>query len=796
MVRHLSLRAVQRRLIPLLPLLLLLVCAGFSWADGFIVIEDAAIIAPGPRTHFTFAPLEVTYHHVDVQIHDLVATTTVDQEFYNASSARLEGRYIFPLPHGAHIDKFQMDIDGTMQQAELLDSAKARQYYEEIVRKMRDPALLEYAGRDAFSVRIFPIEPRSTKKIRVSYTQLLKDEGALVEYSYPLNTEKFSSRPLREVSVKVALDCKERLKNVYSPSHPVDVRRDGDRRAVIGWEARNVRPDTDFKVLFSRTPKPLGVDLLTYRDAMGDQYFLLMASPGMTAPHRTIQKKDVCFVIDTSGSMAEDRGKKIEQARKALSFCLQNLNKEDRFEVIRFSTEAEPLFNGLVAADASHLDRAQQFVAGLTPLGGTAINDALLKAMSLRPRDSHDSADRPYVIIFITDGQPTVGPRREEDILASVSRADSGATRIFCFGLGTDVNTHLLDRLAEQTNAASQYVLPDEDLEVKLGDFYTKIKEPVLSNVKVTFDVPDLRVSELYPSALPDLFKGQMLILFGRYSGSAAGTVKISGTLNGEPQQFITDVDFGKSDRGNGFIPRLWATRRVGYLLDEIRMHGETPELKDEVTRLARRHGIVTPYTAYLILEDERRRNVPLGMQSFGELGSDTEAREAVRDRYNFARSEAENPAQRSGASAVANAKALAELKGGDNSQVAQQTTPELAKKPAQQQAEQRGFGGGKGGAPAASLAAQPGQGYRAADNYAQQARIVAGRAFYQNGQTWTDATAQDLLAKNKNLKQREIKFGSDEYFDLLSKHPEAATWLALGDQVDVVIDRELIKIR
>ena len=194
-----------RRALAILPLLLILLRASLAQADGFIVIEQKVVAAPGPRMNFTFAPLEVTYHHVDVQIHDLVAVTSVDQEFYNPNAQRLEGKYIFPLPAGAHIDKFQMDIDGAMQQAELLDSSKARQYYEEIVRKMRDPALLEYAGRDAFSVRIFPIEPHSTKRIKVSYTQLIKSDSSLVEYSYPLNTEKFSARPLRDVAISVSI---------------------------------------------------------------------------------------------------------------------------------------------------------------------------------------------------------------------------------------------------------------------------------------------------------------------------------------------------------------------------------------------------------------------------------------------------------------------------------------------------------------------------------------------------------------------------------------------------------------
>src|SRR2546421_3757947 len=166
--------------------------------DGFIVVEQPFLVWPG---HFPFAPLEVTSHHVEVKIDGQVAVTSIDQEFYNPNDQRLEGTYMFPVPKGAHIDKFSMEIGGKMVEAELLSADKAREIYEDIVRKMRDPALLEYVGRDAFKVRIFPIEGHGTKHIRLRYTQILKEDGGLVEYLYPLNTEKFSSRPIGDVSV-------------------------------------------------------------------------------------------------------------------------------------------------------------------------------------------------------------------------------------------------------------------------------------------------------------------------------------------------------------------------------------------------------------------------------------------------------------------------------------------------------------------------------------------------------------------------------------------------------------------
>lgn len=755
-----------------------LVFPGLCGADGLIIIANPPHVIAG---HFSFAPLEVSYHHVSVTISDLVAVTTVDQEFFNPHNERLEGTYVFPIPEGAHIDKLSMDIGGKMMDAELLPADKARALYEEIVRKLKDPALLEYAGRGAFRMRIFPIEPRAAKRIRITYSQLLKSDGGLVEYVYPLNTEKFSSAAVKDVSVKVTLDGKEQLKSIYCPSHPAEIRREGGTRAVVGWEARNVWPDTDFKVIFGRSMNPLGIDFLASRAPGADGYFMLLASPGVSAEKTGVQPKDICFVLDTSGSMA---GPKLAQAKKALRFCLANLGAEDRFEIVRFSTEAESFFGGLAPADKDHLARAEEYVDSLKPMGGTAIGDALGRALGLRGGDggasgglprtgmSEAAGARPYQVIFLTDGQPTVGETREDPLVETLSGAGK-AVRIFSFGIGNDVNTHLLDRIASETRAVSQYVLPEEDIELKVSGFYSKIKDPVLSDVALSFTNPSLRITQFQPAVLPDLFNGDMLVVFGRYSGSGASAARITGTFNGKPRQFTADVDFPTQSSGNAFIPRLWATRRVGWLLDEIRLHGESTELRDEVIHLAREFGIVTPYTAYLILEDEAARAIPVNLRTFQEMEGDRGVVDEARSKFDSVRKEARAEASRSGAGAVQNSIAVQDMKSSLN----------------EQQAAQPG-GLAKSSAPAA-----PGKtGYRASvtQNYAQQVQVVNGRAFYQNEKVWTDSTAQAKPA----LRQRMVKFGSEEYFVLLRMQPEAASWLALGSNVDIVVDDMLVSVR
>ncbi len=587
-----------------------------SRGDGFIVVERPIYVPP---THFPFAPLEVTSHQVNVKIDGQVAITSIDQEFYNPNDQRLEGFYMFPVPKGAHIDKFSMEIGGKSVDAELLPADKARGIYEDIVRKMRDPALLEYAGRDLFKVRIFPIEPRSRKPIKISYTELLRSDAGTVTYLYPLSTEKFSARPIKNLSVKIELKSAEPLASIYSPSHKVEIKRDGPNRAVVGYESKDEKPDTDFQLVYSSDTRDVGLRLITYKPDSDDGYFLLLAAPTISKETKPAAK-DVVFVVDTSGSMA---GAKLQQAQKALRFCVENLNANDRFEIVRFSTEAEPLFRELVSADADHRKRANGFIDDFKPIGGTAIADALQSALKVRP----DKSDRPFVVIFLTDGLPTVGTRNPEEIVANIKKASG--VRIFSFGIGSDVNTQLLDQIAEGTRAFSQYVLANEDLELKVSNFYTRIKEPALTNLKLDLG-GGVRTAKMYPADLPDLFKGDQLVVAGRYSGAGDVEAKLTGNVGGREQTFTYKLHFDDRKTTDDYVPRLWATRRVGFLLDEIRIHGETAELRDETTELARKYGIVTPYTAYLIVEDEDRRRVPMADRSMQSMSTDAATRAEV----------------------------------------------------------------------------------------------------------------------------------------------------------------------
>jgi Ca-activated chloride channel homolog len=790
----------MKKAIGLLTLLAAVTLPG--WAAGLIIVHDSDFWRrPWPPPHSVpppyipprptppvWAPLEVQFVKADIRVKDQIATTAIEEEFYNPNARQLEGTFIFPVPKGAHLNKFTMEINGKQVEAELMATDKARGIYEDIVRKLRDPALLEYSDRDLFKVRIFPIEPNAKKRITLSYSQLLKSDGGLVNLLLPLNTEKFSAKPLRNVSVKVDLVTKRPLKSIYSPSHKVEIKRHDPTHATIGYEANDVKPDADFQLFFNQEESDLGVNLLTWKKSDEDGYFALLVSPGVETKNVKVIPKDVTFVLDTSGSMA---GAKLDQAKKALAFCVENLNDGDRFEILRFATEVEPLFDKLTDATKDNRSKAQTFIKELKPIGGTAIDDALKKALALRP----SGGDRPYVVIFLTDGRPTIGTTDENLIVRNVADNNKATTRIFCFGIGTDVNTHLLDRITEDTKSFSQYVLPEEDIEVKVSTFFTKIKEPVLANPKIVF--PDaVRVTKLYPSPVPDLFKGEQLVLVGRYSGKADGAIKVEGRAAGDAKTFAHDAKFADEASDHEFIPRLWATRRVGYLLDEIRLRGESKELKDEVTELARKYGIVTPYTAYLIVEDEKQRGIAQNQQTLRFYATDVRAQNELSSTYGaFTR-------EKSGDLGVASSRSSSSLRRADTAADALMAGNAEVFRAAPPATLGLSGGGAVSGpvtvtrprtAPASGRTVN-GYAYQLADaarEYADQGRYVGGRTFFQNGAQWIDSEVQ----KRQNAKRERVQFGSDDYFKLLKKHPQMQQWLSLGQNVQFVLNDTVYEI-
>ncbi|HUV39333.1 MAG TPA: VIT domain-containing protein, partial [Planctomycetota bacterium] len=568
-----------------LSMCVVLTFASVCFARGMLIPKDTSL-----------PPLAIKSHRVSVEIDSQLAVTKVEQVFQNNTDRVLEATYIFPLPPGATINDFAMYINGKRMSGQLVERTQARQIYTDIVRRMKDPGLLEYLGGNLFKLNIFPIPANGTQRLEVQYSEVLTRDSGMHRYVYPLKTEEPASKTMEDFTVSMTIKSREPISNIYSPSHKIGITRKNDHEAVLGFEHDAAVLDHDVVVYYTVSDGAFGVNLMTTRpDKARDGYFMLLVTPKPYFKADEILPRDVCFVLDTSGSMQTDD--KLKQAQEALKYCVNSLNARDRFTVIAFSTGVNPMSKELLDATDENKTQALAFIDKQEAMGGTAIHAALVQAVFMKRADE---TERPYTVVFLTDGRPTVGEDRNEEIVKAVSGAAN--VRIFTWGVGTDVNTHLLDLVAEKTRAVSEYVQPREGIEQKVSLFFNKMSKPVLSSPEI--DWGKMKVANVYPTQLPDLFAGQQVTVFGRYEGTGDAAITLVGNIRGKKTAQTFEATYGDAP-GNSFIEKLWASRHVGFLLDEIRLRGEKAELKEEVIALSRKYGIQTPYTSYLVLETE-----------------------------------------------------------------------------------------------------------------------------------------------------------------------------------------------
>lgn len=596
-------------------------------------------------------PMETRLHKATIDIRRHVADVLVEATFYNPNPQQIEGIYVFPIGPKAAVSSFDMTVNGRTMEAELLDADKARSIYEGIVRQLKDPALLEYAGQGLLRARVFPIEPRSEVKVRLSYESALDRDGSLTRFVYPL----LSARPggeqtVGQVEIEVKVQADSSITSLFVPGFQVATSREG-KTGTIRYSARNVRPERDFDILFGQAERPVGVDFLSFRRG-DDGYFLLAIAPDSELQTQELGAKDITFVVDTSGSMM---GEKMAQAKAALRFCVQALNENDRFNIVGFASDLNPMANGFVAADAAGRRQALDFIEGLRAMGGTAIEAALDFAFR-QPEDE----GRVNLVVFITDGLPTVGETDPNRIAERAART-VGNRRVFSFGVGYDVNTRLLDGLSARTRGYATYVRPQEDLEVALSSFYSKIAHPVLTDLRL--DTGGAVLTRMQPQNLPDLFKGAEILATGRVRDKGTREMVLSGAVGEHRENFRFQADLDGNLR-NSFIPRMWATSRVAFLQEQIALHGENRELIDEIRHLGRKYGILTPYTSFLVVEEgvarERLREARAAFDQAAEQVARPESgRRAVERSIYFSRMRTEGASMGGGAAPAVAADAM-----------------------------------------------------------------------------------------------------------------------------------------
>ncbi len=710
-----------------------------------------------------------------VRLVDGVASTEIEQVFRNHGPVPAEEEYLFPLPDDAVASDLSLWIDGKETRGELLDRDRARQIYEGIVRRNRDPALLEWVGRGCVRVAAFPVPPGGEAKVRLRYTNLLPTSAGVFEYRLPLNLAAIARGGLRSLVLDASIESSRPLAAIYSPTHAVDVRREGDRRARAFLEASNVAVDRDFRLLVASADKEFGFVFLPNRREGEEGTFVALFAPRFDLEAGRVLPKDLVMVIDTSGSIA---GEKIEQAKGAFRQALGRLRPGDRFNLVRFASEAEAFRESPVEASPENLEAARAWIGRIEARGGTNIDEGLSRALRVGRTEG-----RVPLLFFVTDGLPTVGVTDEKAILANARSKNAAGARIFVFGVGNDVNTRLLDTLAEETRAAREYVRGGEDIEVKVSALVDKVASPVLSEVSVAFEGADAH--DLYPRVMPDLFKGSSLVLVGRYRGEGRKTARLSGRFADARREWVYEIDLPRVEARNDSVRQLWASRKVYYLLDDLRMNGESREVVEEIRRLGREHGIVTPYTSYLVVEEAQRlasaRGLAPGQTRFADLDGDGKVELPVDLRRDFqdggadpaAATELDRLAREEGERAQGSAARLRALgyvtSGGEavsgsdevfRSKMAAAAGPAT---PGLTALRRAGAAGAKDDALTAAFV-----------------RRAAGRAFHLVGSVWVDSA----FTEKDRERVKRVAFLSEEYFSLLAKEPGLAAVLALGERV------------
>ncbi|MFO0649861.1 MAG: VIT domain-containing protein [Polyangiales bacterium] len=593
---HIRLRRSRPVAFALPRLVLLVVLAVLTFLGKMSEGHAAGLLLP---TDGSIGPLAIRSHRVTVAVHERIAETRVVQVFRNNTDRQLEGTYIFPLPTGATVSGFAMMVNGVRQEGQVVEAAEARRIYEGIVARLQDPGLVEYMGSNLFRARVFPIPARGDQTVELRFTQTLDYQSSTLHYRYPLRTTGPQAATLEDFTLSATIDSRVPIRAVYSPSHRIDTVRHGDHQATVGFEEGRASLDRDFDLFYTVADGDVGLSVLTHHPAGEDGYFLMMVAPRSEVTEREIIGKDILFVCDTSGSMA---GEKMDNARQALRAWIERLNPDDTFNILRFSTDVEQLSETSLSASADNRARAQRFVNTFEASGGTAIAPALTQALAIPVRRG-----APRIVVFLTDGMPTVGETDVQRIITGVRERNGSTAQIFAFGLGDDVNTTFLDLLAQQNRGAADYARSGAEMTTLLGSFYNMIAFPVLADLRLALRGAD--AYDIYPRDLGTLYRGSQLVVTGRYRTPGATNVALTATVAGQadPRTFEWPVTLPQRDENNGFIPRVWATRKTGYLLDEIRLRGENPELRESVIQLARRFGIVTPYTSYLVTENQNQ---------------------------------------------------------------------------------------------------------------------------------------------------------------------------------------------
>ncbi|MBN1559757.1 VWA domain-containing protein [candidate division KSB1 bacterium] len=527
-----------------------------------------------------------------------IATTQVHQVFKNEMNTTVEAVWLFPLPENAVVVELLYEFNGKWYKGAIKERAEARQEYEERIRWYLDPALLEYMGDNLYRLSIAPINANSDVQTKITYVEMLPYEFGTVDYSFKLNAVQMSPKPLLRVSFSGTFSANSPYTFFDSPTHggttAMSITQNSDRQYTVFFGDENFMPDKDLKIIFENERQDVEMNVIRYTptedDSIGsDSFYAIWISPPDSLEDDRVIPKKVVFTADVSSSM---EGTRIQQLKAALHEFLKYLRSDDMFNIITFGTRTALFKPDLIAATPDNLEDARAFVTEIGPLGLTNIDDALQKALQQSFSDHYAN-----MIVFITDGYPTLGETFVPAIVENVKKANTKNVRIFSFGVGDDVSKPLLVQMAIENGGYAEFIQDDDDIARIIGNHFKRISKPVLTNLDIKFE--GLVTSDRFPRPLADLFWGSQVMQMGIYQNSGTFPVYLTASVGDRVVSYESFQEFSNAPGGHRFVPRLWAKAKIDYLLNEIAIYGELKELIDQVIALSLKFQILTPYTSF-----------------------------------------------------------------------------------------------------------------------------------------------------------------------------------------------------
>lgn len=499
-----------------------------------------------------------------------------------------EGRIVFPVPPGSSVTDLVLSGGPQTLEGRMLDADEATRIYEDIVRRLIDPALLRSLANDLYEVRAFPVPAGEQREVRFTVTTplLAADDRALVEVPW----SRMSPRPA-SASITLDIDVPWEVRSAMAPGFDLEVERIRSGRLDISWESpEGWTPDANFRLHLTGGEGLIDTRLLAHRLDGEDGYFALLFAPVVEVD--AVVPRDIVIVLDTSGSMT---GEKMAQATDAAAYILDHLGTEDRFAIVSFARTVHTFRSNL--SPASDAGSGIAYVRDLDAGGGTNISGALDRALNLL------DGERPATVVFVTDGLPTAGIEAPGGIISVAERAAPERVQLFAFGVGYDVDTLLLDALSSRFAGSSHYVTPEERIDTEVQRLFERVSTPVLTDVEISVVGVDTR--DLAPAEILGIFADSQALITGRYDGSGPATVIVRGNSLLGREHFEYEVEFPRRDGADPAVAQIWAQRRVADLLTELRIEGSRESLVEEIVEIATRFGIVTPFTAYLAEEPD-----------------------------------------------------------------------------------------------------------------------------------------------------------------------------------------------